>query len=162
MEPRAAEPIRMDTEHTYPYFAYGSNLSSERLRARAPSARARGRGRLPGHALRWHKIGRDCSGKCDIVPTSAPSVVWGVLYDVAWAEKPALDAAEGLGAGYFEKEVRIVTDDGACRALTYHANPDRTNPTLRPFDWYKDYVVRGAREHGLPADYLRELEVVET
>ena len=152
----------MSRERTYRYFAYGSNLSTERLRARVPSARARGRGRLLHHALRWHKIGRDGSGKCDIVPTSAPSVVWGVLFDVAQDEKPALDAVEGLGIGYFEKEVRIVTDDGECLALTYHANPARIDAALRPFDWYKDYVVRGAREHGLPADYIRELEVVET
>ena len=152
----------MDRKRTYPYFAYGSNLSTERLQARVPSARARCRGRLLHHALRWHKLGRDGSGKCDIVPTPAPSIVWGVLFDVSRDEKPALDAIEGLGIGYFEKEVRIVTDDGECFALTYHANPDRTDPTLRPFDWYKDHVVRGAREHGLPADYIQELELVET
>lgn len=151
----------MDRERTYLYFAYGSNLSTERLQARVPSARARCRGRLPHHALRWHKLGRDGSGKCDIVPTSAPNVVWGVLFDVSRNEKPALDAVEGLGIGYFEKEVRIVTGDGECLALTYHANPARTDAALRPFDWYKDYVVRGAREHALPADYIRALERVE-
>ena len=152
----------MNGERTYPYFAYGSNLSTERLRARVPSACARDIGRLPNHRLRWHKIGRDGSGKCDIEPTDTSSVVWGVLYDVPWTEKPALDAAEGLGTGYFEKEVRIVTDGGECRALTYHANPDRTDATLSPLDWYKDYVVRGAREHGLPASYIRALERVGT
>ena len=88
--------------------------------------------------------------------------MWGVLYDVPWDEKPELDAAEGLGVGYFEKEVRVVTDDGECAALTYHANPDRADASLRPRDWYKDHVVRGAREHGLPADYIRALETVET
>jgi len=152
----------MRGDRTYLYFAYGSNLSTERLQARVPSARARCRGRLTRHALRWHKLGRDGSGKCDIVPTTTSSVVWGVLFDVSRDEKHALDAVEGLGIGYFEKEVRIVTDDGERRALTYHANPARIDAALRPFDWYKDHVVRGAREHGLPADYIRELERVET
>ena len=176
----------MERELTCRYFAYGSNMSTGRLRARVPSARAQGRGLLPNHVLRWHKIGRDGSGKCDVVPadslhapdasdvsvaSAAPAeldlsgtsnVVWGVLYDVPWAEKPTLDAAEGLGVGYFEKQVRIVTDDGECLASTYHANPDRTDASLRPLDWYKDHVVRGAREHGLPADYIRSLEEVET
>ena len=137
-------------------------MSTERLRGRAPSACARGRGRLLHHTLRWHKPGRDGSGKCDIEPVDTPNVVWGVLFDVAWDEKPALDTAEGLGTGYFEKEVRIVTDDGECLALTYHANPDRTDASLRPRDWYKDHVVRGAREHALPADYVRQIEAVET
>ena len=146
---------------TYLYFAYGSNLSTERLRGRVPSAAPRGRGRLPRHILRWHKVGRDGSGKCDIVPAGRSEVVWGVLFDVAWSEKHALDAAEGVGIGYFEKEVRILTGDGERRALTYHANPDRIDPDLRPRDWYKDHVVRGAREHGLPADYIRMLERVQ-
>ena len=152
----------MDRERTYLYFAYGSNMSSERLRGRTPSASARGRGRLPGHGLRWHKRGRDASGKCDIVPADPPEVVWGVLFEVAWTEKPALDAAEGLGTGYFEKEGCIVTDGGEHRALTYHASPDHIDPALRPRDWYKDHVVSGAREHGLPAGYIRMLEQVET
>ena len=137
-------------------------MSTERLRGRTPSACARGVGRLPDHALRWHKLGRDGSGKCDIEPADAPSVVWGVLFDVPWDEKPALDAAEGLGVGYFEKEVRVVTGDGECIALTYHANPERVDAALRPRGWYKDHVVRGAREHGLPAAYIRHLERVET
>ena len=152
----------MDRERTFRYFAYGSNMSTERLRGRTPSARALGVGRLMHHTLRWHKLGRDGSGKCDVELAYPCDVVWGVLFAVSWAEKPALDAAEGLGIGYFEKEVRIVTDDGECRALTYHANPDRTDSTLRPRDWYKDYVVRGAREHGLPSHYVRALEQVVT
>ena len=152
----------MERERTYRYFAYGSNMSTERVQARVPSARARGRGQLLRHALRWHKLGRDGSGKCDVVLADAESVVWGVLFDVAWAEKPWLDEAEGLGVGYFEKEVRIVTDDGECLARTYYANPDRINAALRPLGWYKDHVVRGAREHGLPADYVRALVRVET
>ena len=151
----------MDRERTYLYFAYGSNMSTERLRGRVPAARARGIGRLPNHRLRWHKLGRDGSGKCDIEPAQTGDDVWGVLFEVAWDEKPALDAAEGLGTGYFEKEVRIVTVDGERLALTYHANPRRTDAALRPRGWYRNHVVRGAREHGLPADYVRELEAIE-
>ena len=162
MRLRVVESMHVNKERTYLYFAYGSNLSTERLQGRVPSARARGRGRLLHHSLRWHKRGKDGSGKCDIVSTDGRSVVWGVLFDIAWDEKPALDAVEGLGTGYFEKEVRIVTDDGECLALTYHANPAGIDAALRPFDWYKDYVVRGAREHGLPADYVRALELIET
>ena len=47
------------------YFAYGSNLSSARMAARVPSARVVARAQLPGHALRFHKVGRDGSAKCD-------------------------------------------------------------------------------------------------
>ena len=151
----------MMPDDAFLYFAYGSNMSTDRLRGRTPSARARGKARLPGHVLRWHKAGKDGSGKCDIVRVDAQAVVWGVLFDVARNEKPELDQAEGLGIGYFEEEVRVVTDHGPCLALTYRANPERTDATLRPVGWYKDHVVCGAREHGLPADYLRTIEQVK-
>ena len=81
------EPPRA-TKGTVLYFAYGSNMSSERLRARTPSATSLGRARLPGYTLRWHKLGRDGSGKCDIEPSNAPrAAVWGVLYEIDSAEK---------------------------------------------------------------------------
>ena len=48
------------------YFAYGSNMSSVRLRARVNSAQPLGVARLPGHRLRWHMHSLDGSGKCDI------------------------------------------------------------------------------------------------
>src|SRR5258708_12496941 len=59
----------MATE-TVRYFAYGSNMLTDRLRERVPSATAIGVGRLAGHQLRWDKrTGRDGSGKCDAQAT---------------------------------------------------------------------------------------------
>ena len=147
---------------TYRYFAYGSNLSSGRLRARAPSAVSLGRARLPHHALRWHKLGRDGSGKCNIEFTGAesPDVVWGVLYRIDRRDKPGLDRAEGLGVGYDEDTVDIHTDWGCCRALTYKARPDKIDPALRPLAWYKAHVQEGASEHGLPEEYVERVAAV--
>ena len=144
------------------YFAYGSNMSSERLRERTPSARFVAIARLPRHVRRWHKKGRDGSGKCDVVETGDPSdAVWGVLFAIKSTEKPALDRAEGLGIGYLEKTVPVVTGSGVRCALTYHAKPGQTDPRLRPTAWYKAHVARGAREHGLPAEVVCAIERVE-
>lgn len=49
-------------------FAYDSNMLSARLRERAPSARALGVAVLRVHELKWHKVAKDGSGKCDLVP----------------------------------------------------------------------------------------------
>ena len=38
------------------------------------------------------------------------------------------------------------------RVLTYQAL--RVRPDLAPYHWYRDYVLFGAREHGLPAPYV--------
>lgn len=148
---------------TYCYFAYGSNMATSRLRQRAPSARPVAVGRLPGHALRWHKLGRDGSGKCDACLGDDPGdAVWGVLFDIDQADKPRLDAAEGLGIGYDEHMVQVQTDAGPRCALTYQAKPARIDPKLRPRQWYKAHVLAGAREHGLPAGYVAQLAAVPT
>lgn len=146
-------------------FAYGSNLLLRRLRERVPSARVLGRAQLPGHALRWHKRSRDGSTKCDVV-AQIGSVVWGVVVAIPAAEKPVLDAAEGLGAGYAEHVVEVVPVEPApadptpsattiaCRA--YVATD--VDPIGLPYAWYRALVVAGAREHGLPASYIAALE----
>ena len=153
----------MASTPTYRYFAYGSNMSTARLRERTPSARALGTGRLPRHRLRWHKLGRDGSGKCDAAFTGRQEdAVWGVLFDIDCAEKPLLDAAEGLGIGYCEVNAHIVTATGAVVAHTYQAKPDKIDAALQPLDWYKQHVLRGARQHGLPAAYIATIERVAT
>jgi gamma-glutamylcyclotransferase len=137
-------------------FAYGSNMLARRLQERAPSARPIGTGLLRGHALRWHKVGRDLSGKCDILSTGDPGdVVHGVLYELSLGDKPALDAAEGLGAGYEEKEVDIQTPTGVVRAHVYYAT--HIDPAVVPYTWYKALVVAGAQQHALPAEYISKL-----
>jgi gamma-glutamylcyclotransferase (GGCT)/AIG2-like uncharacterized protein YtfP len=140
-------------------FAYGSNMRTARLKARTPSATPLGIGHLKGHALKWHKAGRDGSGKCDVEHTGHDGhVVWGVLYTLARAEKPALDTAEGLGLGYTEKCAGIITGDRTIEAWLYVATA--IDPSLTPYDWYKAFVLAGAREHGLPQDYVAALDAV--
>ena len=143
-------------------FAYGANMVTARLRERAPSAKPIGIGRLPGHVLCWDKRSRtDASGKCDAEVTGRNGdVVWGVLFELDAQDKPALDRAEGVGDGYVEKQVTILTEAGPVDALTYCAT--EKDPALRPYRWYKALVIAGAREHLLPANYRRQLELVET
>jgi hypothetical protein len=142
------------------YFAYGSNMSSRRLFRRLASARVVAVAALPRHQLRWHKQGRDGSGKCDAAPTGDDAhQVLGVLYQMAAAERPLLDRYEGVGAGYEATDVRLQLRSGAfVGAFTYQAT--LIDSSALPFAWYKIHVLRGAREHGLPDDYIAELEAV--
>lgn len=141
------------------YFAYGSNLLSARLRERTPSARPLGVATLPGHALRWHKLGADGSGKCDVVAVPGGAEhVQGVVYDIATADKPALDAAEALGVGYGQQQVSVLLRGQWVSACAYVAL--QVDPSAVPFAWYKALVVAGAREHALDAGYVQMLEAV--
>jgi gamma-glutamylcyclotransferase len=144
------------------YFAYSSNMLTNRLRERVPSATAIGIGQLVGYALRWDKrSGRDGSGKCDAEATGRQDdVVWGVLFELDPEDKPALDQAEGLGAGYTEKTVNVLTETGPVAAVMYYATDK--DASLRPYHWYKALVIAGAREHGLPPSYRSRLELVVT
>ncbi len=142
------------------YFAYGSNMFTKRLRARVPSANPIGIGCVEAHQLRWHKKSKDGSGKCDICSTgNRGHLVYGVIFEIAQAEKPKLDRAEGRGNGYEEKEVEVKTGSGLVSAVAYYATA--IDEQLRPYEWYKRYVVEGAIEFDLPENYVKELKAVE-
>lgn len=142
------------------YFAYGSNMCTGRLRRRAPSARPIGTGYVTGRRLTFEKVSRDGSGKCDACAGSPGDRVFGVLFEISLAEKPTLDRAEGLGAGYAEETVSVVTASGPVEASTYIATA--RDPAVRPYHWYKRYVLAGATEHALPADYVARIEAVSS
>jgi cation transport regulator ChaC len=146
------------------YFAYGSNMSPARLKARTPSARVLGTATLPGHVLRFHKRSRDKSGKCNVFATAnSADRVLGVLFAIDKAERSKLDGAEGLNKGYHDATVTVINEHGRRRkVLTYVATPDSIDDNLKPYTWYKDFVVSGAKECGLPTDYVSEfIEAVE-
>ena len=140
-------------------FSYGSNMSSARLRDRVPSARFVAVAILPAHRLRFHKVSSDGSGKCDAEETENPDDrVYGVVYEIANEEKPDLDRKEGLGFGYDEKVVEVITEQGKLNILMYFAT--RVNSSLKPYCWYKEHVLIGAREHGLPPEYIAQIEAI--
>lgn len=115
---------------------------------------------MRGHELKWHKRSKDNSGKCDVVQTKDESqVVYGVLFEILKSEKQRLDKAEGLGNGYEERQVQVVCE-GTRRTAVLYAATD-TIASLMPYTWYKAFVVAGAKEHKLPSDYIRQLEIVE-
>ncbi len=148
------------TPKTFVSFAYGSNMLSSRIQERCPSARALGVAELHGHELKWHKRSKDGSGKCDVVPAKDEKrIVYGVLFEIAENEKSELDKAEGLGNGYEQKQVQVVFE-GKPRAATLYAATN-TASLLKPYTWYKAFVVAGAKEHELPNEYIRQLEAVE-
>ncbi len=152
-------------EHTV-YFAYGSNMSTARLRERMPSCEPLGVATLSGHALRFHKRSKDGSGKCNALATGEEDKVIGVLFSFDPAERAKLDKAEGAGKGYDGATVTVINNKGHRRkVLTYLAAADHIEDSLKPYDWYMDFVLAGATEHGLPPEYItrdiRSAEAIE-
>ena len=135
------------------YFAYGSNMSSRRLSERISGVQPLGPGHLDGSRMICNKPGRDGSGKANLVAEPGGKV-WGVLYRLSAHQWTALDAFEG---GYVRRiyRVRLVSQERV-NAQTYVWGPSKS-PALLPFKWYRDLLVEGAREHGLPTDYVEML-----
>ncbi|MDQ6436203.1 gamma-glutamylcyclotransferase family protein [Mesorhizobium sp. LHD-90] len=139
------------------YFAYGSNMSTARLRKRMPSCEPLGIAILPGHTLRFHKRSTDKSGKCNAFASGNNRSVIGVLFSFDPTQRDKLDEAEGVGSGYEHAMVTVINDKGRRRkVLTYLATPDYIDDSLKPYSWYKDFVLAGGREHGLPPEYIAE------
>lgn len=144
------------------YFAYGSNMSISRLKHRTPSARRLGYHILWRHILRFHKSSQDGSGKCDAYFTgNDDDCVFGVLFEIEAIEKPALDTVEGLGYGYQEKTVTLLSPDGdKVEAMTYYAI--NIDSSLNPYSWYLNHVLVGAKESELPEKYIAKIEAVKS
>lgn len=137
-------------------------MSTRRLTDRVQSAKAISVAKLYGHKLKFHKKSKYGSAKCDAFGTDDPNdVLYGVVFEIESSEKTALDEKEGLGSGYEKKHVTVISTNGEeyC-AVTYYAT-DIDN-SLKPCDWYKEHVLRGAQEHGLPYEYIEEIKAVES
>jgi gamma-glutamylcyclotransferase len=85
-------------------------------------------------------------------------VVWGVLYSIPDAELPILTRGEG---GYTPIRRLVNRDAGPVDAWVYVAARPSDDAHLRPYSWYKRFVVDGARSHGLPQRYVEALEAFE-
>lgn len=139
------------------YFAYGSNMSTVRLRERMPSCIPLGVATLPDHVLHFHKRSTDNSGKCNAFASGNGDSVIGVLFSFDPSERAKLDEAEGVGSGYESALVTVINDKGRRRkVLTYLATSDYIDDSLKPYRWYKDFVLAGAAEHCLPSQYIAQ------
>jgi len=141
------------------YFAYGSNMVTERLQApeRAPSAKPMGRAKLPDKSLVCNKKSTDGSGKANLTDT-AGDTVWGVLYEIDSAELDNLNRCE---CGYTRISLDVKTDqDSSVKAYVYISS--ELTDDARPYDSYKKLMIKGAREHHLPSFYITRLEQIDS
>jgi gamma-glutamylcyclotransferase len=137
-------------------FAYGSNLAASEIGAWCPDARFAGVARLPGYrlALRRRSI-RWRGGAVDLVPAPGDEV-WGALYELPDGTLERLDTKEGEGWAYRRVPIEVELGGRAVAAEAYEVidkEPDEVPPTPE----YTAVVVGGARERGLPKEYVERL-----
>lgn len=136
------------------------------ISARCPSTVVVGPATLPGHALCFPRFSpRRCCAVAGFRPSPGGSV-WGVVYDVSETDLRHLDTFEGFRPdrdpalnGYNRVTVDVMRDRRKLSCMTYAATHD-LSPGLTSRH-YLGQLVAGARHHGLPADYISQLERID-
>jgi len=129
------------------YFAFGSNLLKERITINNPSAEFVDIAKLEGYRLEFNYYSQRWRGAAATVnpleechgPRQPLDHVWGVLWQLHARDIPHLDDVQA-------RTYRLI------RPL----EEDR-----RPSKVYRDVILRGARQNGIPQDYLAFLEGIE-
>ena len=84
-----------------------------------------------------------------------------MVFDIDDSGKFRLDQYEGLGKGYEEKIVEVISIEGnLLEATTYYAT--NIDPSLKPYSWYKEHVLRGAKESSFPDEYIQYIFGIKT
>jgi len=154
------------------YFAYAAELGPEQMKSRAPRSSVVGLAELRDHRIAFTQFSQDWGGGVASVQAAHGESVWGVLFEVTDADLASLDTHEnfrepGNQHNSYEREhvwVELVrADDGSLprrlRAWIYVGKA--WNPTA-PSTRYRDAIVRGAKQHRLPDDYVERLSAVAT
>jgi gamma-glutamylcyclotransferase len=154
---------------TFRYFAYGSNMLTEWLRGRCPSAQPIGIAIAANHKLVFGKRSIDKSGKATLVPAEGNHTP-GVVFEIAESERGLLDTAEGFkhdkpdDPNRYKRDdsfqIRLVESDSIITATTYLAN--KLEDGLKPYDWYLALLIAGAVQYGLDSTHIKELKQTES
>ena len=133
------------------YFAYGSNMAAQQMSARCPGARALGPARLDGWRFYVNR-----RGTASIKP-AMNHAVFGVVWRIGPDHKTTLDHYEGIRLRrYLTREISLDHDAGAKRGFTYVGTHLGEGRPVRAY--LQGVVIPAARDWGLPAHYLDELE----
>ena len=125
---------------------------------------------LRDHRLTFPLTSHDWGGGVSSVGVAHGESVWGVVYELGAADLAALDGYEGYVGpldqhNVYDRETMSVqlvrADDGSfprrLHAWIYLARS--ANPS-RPSRRYLEAVLRGARHHRLPDDYVARLAAI--
>jgi gamma-glutamylcyclotransferase len=150
--------------HRY-YFAYGSNMNMEQLRSRGVEPLSAVVAKLPDHRISFHGYSRTWDGAVETVVRDSGGEVWGVIYELTLWDADRLDTwqdvrLDGTGA-YFLFPAEVIDTEGKKRAVLLYKK-DVLGAEGKPSREYMDFIIRGALEHGLPADYIDSLRRTET
>lgn len=148
------------------YFAYGSVLSKRHVGEWAGEhgvdARLFARGApavLRGYKLVFDVESRFWGGMVADLVEDKDGVVHGVLFEIPPLAVGAVQKKEGVPTGLStEIAVKVEAEGKTLDAKAYVARPEKRTAPGAPSGRLMAYLVEGARERGLPEEWVAELE----
>lgn len=150
-------------------FMYGSNLNSELLKSRVYGWDGHfKRAFIPNYQLRFNKLSKNWGVAANIVPHPTRKV-WGILVVLDDRALIFMDKNEcylypdGDKRNHYErKQVDIFLENGdRVNAYVYVAHHRRIVERLLPSSNYCTYVTEGAKNCGLPLDYINNAILIQ-
>lgn len=124
------------------YFAYGSNMSINRMIERGIIFNNLQKASLDGYEFIINKKSKkDNNIGFANIKENKNSIVEGILYDIEDFIK--LDKFEGYPIHYNKKEILVNTEYGTENAITYIANENWIGENLKVTEEYKNYIILG-------------------
>ncbi|XP_047026346.1 gamma-glutamylcyclotransferase-like [Helicoverpa zea] len=152
---------------TFLYFAYAANLLKFQIRMHNPSAEFVSIARLDNYRLDFLKYSQFWGGPVGTLVPTANAHVWGVIWRLHKDDLENLDNQKDIDTRkFYVKYLEVLTPymgTFRCRTYIQKVNPlPRGNRDIIPVErwpsWsYKQVILMGAREHGLPNHYIRFL-----
>ncbi len=143
------------------YFAYGSNLDHATFigrRQMQPLATAIGV--LHDFELRFDlPVGPGERGVANVAPRPGDHV-WGALYQLTHEGAERLDRTEGVPQGAYRRLAVVVRTPDAAEIAAFTYRSEISRPERKPSRRYLGLLLAGAREHGLPAEYVERLRAL--
>lgn len=134
------------------YFAYGSNLDSDQMKKRCPSARSCGPAVLKDHVLRFCGYSKKRKGGVADVYPSKGGEVEGILYQLDLKDVNSLDRYEGYPISYERASLRVDSGMGEVSALVYFK--ERSEVVSDPHPDYVEIIAEAYERFGFDTSKL--------
>jgi hypothetical protein len=148
-----------------PYFVYGPNMNHEQMLALGVKPKVIAIAKLPDHQLAFFGYSVVWDGAEETVIPAPGQDVWGVVYELNSSDRNRLDDAQetpldGSGA-YFHFPAKVTDREGKVHDVVLYKKAKLGNPQI-PSQEYLNFIVQGATERELPADYVEKLRGMES
>ena len=159
-----------DSSDSFVYFAYGSSLEFDEFAAwcsqhsyTLPDLTHYQHARLHNYVLALNVNSKFWGGGVASIAEFPGAAVDGIAIRLPLSQLDLVRHKEGAQTGLYVEIVvtlELVASGELVQAVTYQAAPSRVDPSVSPSVRYGNALLKGARDRGLPAEWLSYLSTL--